>query len=291
MDTLRDLYLTYQSLVAYVGINTLLALSVYATLAAGQLSLANAGFMAIGAYTGALLTLHTALPFPLTLLAATMAPVILAVPLGLPVLRLRGVFLAIATIGFGEVVRLFFVNWSYANGAMGLDAIPQRTRLWMIWILVLGALVLFARLRGSRAGLALAAIREDETAARSIGIDTTAHKLAVFALGAALAGLAGALEAHLTYTVSPGGFGFGRVVEMLVQAVVGGTAVYYGPLLGAVFLTSLPEILREIGARAGIEPGAFRPMLNGVVLLLVILFLPNGLASLPSRWRARRARR
>jgi branched-chain amino acid transport system permease protein len=291
MDTLRDLYLTYQSLVGYIGINTLLALSVYATLSAGQLSLANAGFMAIGAYTGALLTLRAALPFPIVLAAATLAPAVLAVPLGLPVLRLRGVFLAIATIGFGEVVRLFFVNWSYANGAMGIDAIPQKTSLVLIWVLVAFALFLFARLRGSRAGLALEAIRQDETAARSLGIDTTARKLAVFVLGAGLAGLAGALEAHLTYTVTPSGFGFGRVVEMLVQAVVGGTAVYYGPLLGALFLTSLPEILRELGARAGIEPGAFRPMLNGVVLLVVILFLPNGLASLPSRWRARRSRR
>ncbi|HKA87057.1 MAG TPA: branched-chain amino acid ABC transporter permease [Haliangiales bacterium] len=291
MDALRDLLLTYETLVGYVGINTLLALSIYATLSAGQLSLANAGFMAIGAYTGALLTLRAGLPFPLVLVAATLVPALVAVPLGLPVLRLRGVFLAIATIGFGEVVRLGFVNWDYVNGAMGLDAIPQKTRLWMIWLAVAAALFLFARLRGSRAGLALEAIREDETAARSMGIGTTSHKLAVLALGASLAGLAGAFEAHLTFTVAPNGFAFGRVIDMLVQAVVGGTLVFYGPLLGAAFLTILPELLREIGARAGVAPGAFRPMVNGLVLLLVILFLPNGLASLPARWRARRGRR
>jgi branched-chain amino acid transport system permease protein len=291
LDALRDLYLTYESLAGYVGINTLLALSVYATLSAGQLSLANAGFMAIGAYTAALLTLHLGLPLPLVLVAATVLPALVAVPLGLPVLRLRGVFLAIATIGFGEVVRLFFVNWDYANGAMGLDAIPQKTRLWMIWVAVVAALYLFARLRGSRTGLALEAIREDETAARSMGIGTTSHKLAMLTLGAGLAGLAGAFEAHLTYTVAPNGFAFGRVVDMLVQAVVGGTLVFYGPLLGAAFLTVLPEILREVGSRAGVAPGAFRPMLNGLILLLVILFLPNGLASLPARWRAWRGRR
>lgn len=279
---MTDFFLTYQSVAGYVGINALLALSVYATLSAGQLSLANAGFMAIGAYTGALLTLRAALPFPLVLVASMAVPALVAVPLGLPVLRLRGVFLAIATIGFGEVVRLFLVNWDYANGAMGLDAIPQKTRLWMIWLAVAATLFLFARLRGSRAGLALEAIREDETAARSMGIDASAHKLAVLVLGAALAGLAGAFEAHLTFTVAPNGFGFGRVVDMLVMAVVGGALIYYGPLLGAAFLTLLPEILRA----AGVTPGAFRPMLNGVVLLAVILFLPNGLASLRRRRRA-----
>src|SRR6185436_18776719 len=130
---MTDLLLAYQSLIAFVGINALLALSVYATLCCGQLSLANAGFMAIGAYTGALLTLRApGIPFVAVLAAAAIVPAVIAVPLGLPVLRLRGVFLAIATVGFGEVVRLFFVNWDFTNGALGLVAIPQRTRLWTI---------------------------------------------------------------------------------------------------------------------------------------------------------------
>ena len=136
---MRELFLTYQSLIAFIGINGLLALSVYATLSCGQLSLANAGFMAIGAYASALLTLHSSLPFPLVLLAAALAPALVAVPLGAPVLRLRGVFLAIATIGFGEVVRLGFVNSEATNGALGLVAIPQRTRLWMIYLALAGA--------------------------------------------------------------------------------------------------------------------------------------------------------
>src|SRR6266850_1941487 len=208
---MADLFLAYESLFAFVGINGLLALSVYATLCCGQLSLANAGFMAIGAYIAALA-------------ASALAPALVAVPLGLPVLRLRGVFLAIATVGFGEVVRLFFVNWDYTNGALGLVAIPQRTQLWTLALVLALSLYLFGRLRGSRTGYALEAIREDETAARTMGIHTTWHKLAMLALGAALAGLAGSLEAHHTFMVSPAGFGFGRVVDMLVQAVVGGTA-------------------------------------------------------------------
>ena len=285
---LQDLFLSYQSLIAFIGVNGLLALSVYCTLSCGQLSLANAGFMAIGAYTGALLTLHAHVPYPLVLAAAMALPALVAVPLGLPVLRLRGVFLAIATIGFGEVVRLFFVNWDYANGALGLVAIPQRTDLWMIYLALGIALYVLGRLRGSRAGLALQAIREDETAARTMGVHTTAYKLSMFVLGAALAGLAGALEAHFTYVVSPSGYGFGRVVEMLVQAVVGGAHRFYGPAIGADFLTALPELLREVATQTGLQPGALRQILNGAVLLAVILFLPNGLVSVPALWRKRR---
>ena len=277
---MRDLLLAYQSLVAFVGINGLLALSVYATLCCGQLSLANAGFMAVGAYVAALLTLKVHAPFAVVLAVSALVPAAVAVPLGLPVLRLRGVFLAIATIGFGEVVRLFFVNWDYTNGALGLVAIPQRTSLWTIYLALALALFVLARIRGSRFGYALEAIREDETAARTMGINTTGHKLAMFVLGAALAGLAGGLEAHLTFMVAPGGYGFGRVVDMLVQAVVGGTAAFFGPVVGAAFLTALPEVLRELGARLGFAPGPFRLFLDGVILLVVILFLPNGLVSL-----------
>src|SRR5206468_247061 len=124
-----------------------------------QLSLANAGFMAIGAYAAALITRHSpGVPFFAVLLVAAALPALVAVPLGLPVLRLRGVFLAIATIGFGEVVRLFFVNWDYTNGAMGLVAIPQRTHLWSIALALALALYLLGRLRGSRTGTALEAI-------------------------------------------------------------------------------------------------------------------------------------
>lgn len=283
---MSDLLLAYQALFAFVGINAILALSVYATLSCGQLSLANAGFMAVGAYTAALITLHApGVPFIFVLAASALLPALLAVPLGLPVLRLRGVFLAIATIGFGEVVRLFFVNWDYTNGALGLVAIPQRTGLVTIAAALLVALFVLGRLWRSRAGYALEAIREDETAARTMGIRTTAYKLAMLSLGAALAGLAGGLEAHYTFMVSPGGYGFGRVVEMLVQAVVGGTAAFYGPVVGAAFLTVLPELLREVGARLGLAPGPFRLFLNGVILLAVILYLPNGLVSLPARLR------
>jgi branched-chain amino acid transport system permease protein len=291
-SALQDLWLTYQSTVAFIGLNGLLALSVYTTLSCGQLSLAQAAFMAIGAYASAILTFHSGAPFAVNLAVATLLPALVSVPLGLPVLRLKGVFLAIATIGFGEVVRIFFVNLDYTNGALGLTAVPQRTSIWMIYAALSAALFVLWRIRGSRAGYALEAIREDEPAARTMGIDAARYKLAMLALGAAFAGLAGALEAHYTYMVSPSTYSFTRVVDMLVYAVVGGTSVFYGPVVGAAFLTALPEVLREISARVGLAPGPLRLFVNGAVLLTVILFLPEGISSLPRRIRARlRARR
>jgi len=286
LESLQDLWLTYQSTVAFIGLNGLLALSVYTTLSCGQLSLAQAAFMAIGAYASAILTFHTRVPFALNLAVATLLPALVAVPLGLPVLRLKGVFLAIATIGFGEVVRIFFVNLDFTNGALGLTAVPQRTSIWMIYAALGAALFVLWRIRGSRAGYALEAIREDEPAARTMGIHAARYKLAMLALGASFAGLAGALEAHYTFMVAPGTYSFTRVVDMLVYAVVGGTSVFYGPVVGATFLTALPEVLRELSARVGLAPGPLRLFVNGAVLLLVILFLPEGISSLPRRVRA-----
>jgi branched-chain amino acid transport system permease protein len=288
MEWLQEQYATYQSTLAYIGLNGLLALSVYTTLSCGQLALGAAGFAAIGAYAAALLTMNAGAPFAVSLAAAALLPALVAVPLGLPVLRIKGVFLAIATIGFGEVVRIGFVNWEYVNGAQGLVAIPQKTTVPLIWLSLAGALLLLSRLRGSKWGFALEAIREDEPAARTMGIDTGRYKLAMLVLGAALAGWAGALDAHFSFMVAPNGFTFGRVVDMLVFAVVGGTSAYYGPALGAAFLTLLPEVLREIAPRLGIEPGPLRLLVNGVILLAVIVFLPQGLVSLPAWWRARR---
>ncbi len=288
MEALQELYLTYQSTLGYIGINALLALSVYTTLSCGQLALSSAGFMGIGAYAATILTMNFGQSFPVALLVSAVLPALVAVPLGLPVLRIRGVFLAIATVAFGEVVRLGLVNWDYVNGAQGIVAIPQKTAVGVIYLAVGVALLLFWRLRGSKWGFALEAIREDEAAARTMGIHTTLYKLAMLVLGAVLAGLAGALEAHFTFMVAPNGFAFGRVVDMLVFAVVGGTVAFYGPVVGAAFLTVLPEVLREVAPLLGIEPGPLRFLVNGLVLLVVILFLPNGIVSLPARLRERR---
>ena len=293
LDAIRDFYTTYASVINFIGINAILGLSLYLTLSCGLLSLANAAFMGIGAYTAALLTLKQDWPFAAVLLAGAAMAMVVAVPLGVPVLRLRGVFLAISTIGFGEVTRIVIINWGTTGGALGLPSIPQKTQWWHIYGLL--ALVVFFcwRLRGSRMGFAMEAIREDEAAARTMGINTTYYKVAAFMLSAFIAGLAGALDSHYVRAIGPNQYGFQKAVDILIYAVVGGMTSFVGPVLGATLITSIPEVLREDTFRdLGIEPGADRVIINGLILLGVILFLPRGLASLfERRWGLPRWRR
>ena len=280
---MADFFAAYSSVITFIGINAVLALSIYVTLACGQLSLANAAFMGLGAYTAALLSLRLDAPFPVALLAGGLLAALVAVPLGLPVLRLRGVFLAIATIGFGEVVRVVAINATdLTRGASGLPAIPAKTELWHLALTLAVLSYGFWRLRGSRLGYAFAAIREDESAARTMGIDTARYKLIAFVVSAFIAGLAGGFLAHYTNAIAPRDFGFGRAVDILVYAIVGGSTHFAGPMLGAALITVLPEFLRTLKG-LGIEPGAATVFVNGLILLLVILFLPNGLLSLGGR--------
>lgn len=266
----------YGDLIAFIGINALLALSLYVTLSAGLLSLGNAAFAAIGGYTAGILSMHYHAPYLVALAAGALAAGMVAFAVGLPVLRLRGVYLAMATLAFGEVVRIAAVNLDITGGAQGLVGIPNHTRGWFIYLMLAAACYLMARLRGSRLGWALESIREDETAAAAMGINTTATKTLAFALGAVIAGLAGGLYAHLHFIIAPREFGFSMAVDLLVFNIVGGTRRWYGPLLGTVLLTALPEVLRGVGVTAG----PLRMFVNGLILLLVILFLPNGLISL-----------
>jgi branched-chain amino acid transport system permease protein len=280
---MSDFLAAYGSVLIFIGINAILGLSIYTTLACGQLSLANAAFMGIGAYTAALATLRLAAPFPLALLAGGLLAALLAVPLGLPVLRLRGVFLAIATIGFGEVVRVVLINAvDLTRGASGLTAIPARTEGWHLILTLLLLGYGFWRLRGSRLGHAFEAIRQDESAARTMGIDSARYKLIAFVVSAFIAGVAGGFFAHFSNAIAPRDFGFTRAVDILIYAVVGGATTFAGPLLGAALITVLPELLRNLKA-VGIEPGAASVFANGLILLLVILFLPNGLTGLGRR--------
>jgi branched-chain amino acid transport system permease protein len=271
-----------------MAINALLALSIYLTLACGQLSLANAAFMGIGAYVGAVLTIEAGWPFWAAIVVAVVVPMLVAVLVGLPSLRLRGVFLAIATLGLGEILRVVIVNLDATGGAEGISSIPVKTQDWQLALALLIAFYLTWRLRGSRMGYAFEAIREDETVARTMGINTTRYKLIAFVLSAALAGLAGVLKAHLFRAITPSDYGFVQAVDILTFAVVGGSTAFVGPVLGAILLTALPELLRSNLLRgvANIEAGWQTLLLNGVILLLVILFLPNGLISLfTRRWR------
>ncbi len=276
-DALSNFWAVYSNLVLSLGTNALLALSIYLTLSCGLLAMANAAFMGLGAYASALLTMNAGAPFAVSIGAGMALPAAVAWAIGKPTLRLSGVYLAMATLAFGEVVRIAILNAEgLTGGALGLNGIPQLTQPWQVLLALVGALALLARLRRSKVGRAYEAIKEDETAAALMGIDVGAHKLGAFVLGAALAGLAGTLNAHLTFFIGPNEFGFDRGVDILTMTILGGIQGLAGPVLGAFIVTLLPELL------SGLRD--YRLMANGLILVLIVLFLPNGLWD-PARLR------
>lgn len=270
MEALDNFWSVYSNLVLSLGINGLLALSIWLTLACGMLALANAAFMGIGAYTASILTLNYGVPFPVAIAAGMAAPALVAFIIGKPTLRLSGVYLAMATLAFGEVVRITILNVeSLTGGALGLNGIPQSTQWWHVALALVFTILVLWRIRRSKVGRAFEAIKEDETAAGLMGIDVAGHKMLAFVLGGAIAGLAGTLNAHLTFFIGPAEYGFNRAVDILTMAILGGIGSLTGPVLGGTILTLLPETLRGLGA--------FRLVVNGFILVLIVLFLPKGI--------------
>ena len=282
MDDLQAFFDAYQTTIGFVGLNAMLALSVWLTLYTGQLTLGNAAFMGIAAYGSALLTLKAGFPFPLALLCGALLAAAISLPLGATVFRLRGVYLAIATLAFGEVVRVAILAIPITGRGQGLVGIPVKTELWHIYASLLVIAYLCARLRISSVGRAWAAIREDEVAAASQGIPVRRYKLAAFVLGALIAGWAGGLAAHFDFAIQPDEYGFARAVQILVFAIVGGIPNVIGPILGAVVLTALPAVLQPLQE--------YRDILQGAILVIVIVYAPRGLATLLDVRRASRLR-
>lgn len=270
MEWLDTFWSTYSTLVLSVGTNVLLALSIYLTLSCGLLTVANAAFMGIGAYTAALLTLRSDVPFLVASIGGALLPALVALIIGRPTLRLAGVYLAMATLAFGEVVRILILNAEdLTGGALGLNGIAQLTHGFHVALAVVVALYVSLRLAHSRVGRTMTAICQDETATELMGIDVRAFKLFAFVAGAALAGLAGALNAHFTFFISPNEYGFERGVEILAMGVLGGTGSPWGAVIGGVLITLLPELLRGLGH--------YRPLINGLILILIILYSPKGI--------------
>jgi branched-chain amino acid transport system permease protein len=297
MDFLRSIGIT-EPVIQFMLVNGILALSIYLTLYTGMFSLANAGFMAIGAFVGVILTQTLELPFAVGIVGGMIGAGLIAIPIGLPVLRLRDIYLAIATIGFGEVVRILILNFdplvssiigeriTLTGGALGIKGIPKMTETWHLLAFLAITVYVIVRVHQSRFGRAMAAIRQDERVAANMGINVVAVKNIVFIMSAILAGAAGAFSGHLTRIISPDGYGFAQAVNILAFAVLGGTASVVGPILGAMVLTGLPEVLRPVRE--------YRGVINGLILMLVIVYLPGGLISFvlklrPLQWFRRLA--
>ncbi|MGE5380046.1 MAG: branched-chain amino acid ABC transporter permease [Methylocystaceae bacterium] len=278
----------YLQLMVLLGINLILALGLnIITGVTGQLSMGHAGFMSIGAYVSALCSVHLGMPFAVSLLMGGTAAALFGLIIGIPTLRLEGDYLAMVTIGFAEIVRVFFLNFKPAGGGIGLSGIPMKTNLIVVWALAILVVYFCYRLGRSRMGRAFYSIREDEIAAEACGVPTTVYKVQAFVIGSFMGGLGGALYAHYMTYISPQDFGFMKSVELLNMVVLGGMGSIPGTFLGTFILTLAPEVLRFVQD--------YRLLFYGALLVILMVFRPNGilgdirLYDIKAWWRKHRA--
>ena len=276
----------------------------------GQFSLGHAGFMAVGAYTSAMLSTVLAprlgwppallqwVFFPASLVAGGVVAAVAGLVVGAPSLRLKGDYLAIVTLGFGEIIRVILQNLDGVGGARGLTGVPTYSTLF--WTFGTAALTVYTvwALLNSTHGRGFLAVADDEVAAEAMGLDTTRYKITAFGIGSFFAGVAGGLYAHLKGYLNPGGFSFDKSIEIVVMVILGGMGRHAGVVFAAILLTLLPEGLRELGARSIPNPfgGAawslewikdMRMILYSLLLILLMLLRPQGLFHRGEKRRAR----
>jgi branched-chain amino acid transport system permease protein len=252
-----------------IGINMIMGLSMFLPMTVGQLSFGQAGFMSIGAHLAVVCTLYAGVPFPLALLLSGIGTGVVGFLIGVPVLRLRGLLLALMTFAFGQVVEVFFLNFTPTGAAEGIKGIFPYTNLWYVFGF-LGLVVIFlARLRTSRMGRAFEAVKLDETAAQAMGVNVTQAKLTAFSAGAFVAGVGGGLYAHHAMFIQYDNFNFEHGVDIAMYLVIGGMDVFYGPLLGAFIITYLSTALQFLAD--------WRLEVWGIIVILVMIFRPQGL--------------
>ena len=261
-----------QGIVALMGVNILMALSVYAMITTDQVSLGNAGFMAIGAYASAYLTVKVGMPLLPALLGGAFLSFIIGIGVGIPALRLEGLYLVMATFGFGEVVRTFFLNFEPTGGAYGFRG-PMGTTLLLIYGWVFSMVLLFWLLSHSRVGRSLDAVRDDPEVAGSIGLNVTLLKLGTFGLGAFIAGAAGGLYAHYMFYIESNNFNILVSSMAILYVILGGMYTFWGAILGAVIFSILPELLRFMAD--------WRLSIYGAILVVMIILRPYGIITRP----------
>ncbi|MTV48692.1 branched-chain amino acid ABC transporter permease [Heliobacillus mobilis] len=235
----------------------------------GQFSIGHAGFMAIGAYGSAIMTLKLGYPFAVGIIVGAVAAALCGILVGLPTLRLKGDYLAIATLGFGEIIRVVILNIDYVGGAAGLNGISQYTDWPWIFSLTVITVLVIKNFMTSTHGRACISIRENEIAAETMGIDITRYKVIAFTMGAFFAGVAGALHAHYFYTIQPTTFGFLKSFDILVYVVLGGLGSMTGSVIAATGLTILSAYLQDYAE--------LRMVIYSLLLIVVMLVRPQGL--------------
>jgi branched-chain amino acid transport system permease protein len=299
-------------LASLVVVNVILAVSLNIINGmTGQFSIGHAGFMAVGAYVAGTVSLATndyklvgpeafsdQVLLVAALLAGGAAAGLCGFIVGLPSLRLRGDYLAIVTLGFGEIIRVIVQNTPALGGALGLSGIPQRASFGMVWFWVFVVVLVARRLANSSHGRSLWAIREDEVAAEAMGVDTTAYKVRAFVVSSFFAGVAGGLFAHFVPIINPGSFTFVKSMEIVVMVVAGGLGSTTGAFTAAVVLTLLPEGMRSLFTQLGGTDASLaqkvdqiRMPIYGVLLVIIMLSRPQGIFGTHEAWHLFRRRK
>ena len=300
LDGLFDGYT--RSLLIFAGINVIAAYSFYAPYKTGQVSLGQAGFMAVGAYASAIMTQKFGMPFAVAMIVGGVVAGIIGVVVGFPALRIKGVYLLLLTLGFSEIISVIALSWDYIGGAQGFRNISfNKFTLDYVIAIIVVLIFFFARLERSSLGRAMDSIHQDETAAEVMGIDVVRIKLFAFGLGAVIAGVAGALYAHHATYLDSSTFNIMVSVEILMFVVVGGGSTYWGPFVGAAVLNAIPELLRSMRDWLELVPvewtnfypmnrvydflhdfldfeNAKRLIAFGIILILMMIFRPDGSA-------------
>jgi len=280
--SLRESYLL--NVMVFIGIHTMLAVALNLLMGyAGQISLGHAAFFGMGAYISGIFTTRFGLDPWLVIIMAALCAAAIAFAMGFPILKLKGHYLAMATLGFGIIIYIIFnetVNWT--GGPSGLSGIPNLKigelvfdndfhNYYLVWIITLGVMLLSINLSQSRIGRALRAVHDSEVAARVMGINAWVLKVQIFTVSAFISAMAGSLYAHTMTFVAPASFGFNFSVELVTMVVVGGLGSIYGSFLGAAILTTLPEFLRVFED--------FDIIIYGLMLIVITMFMPGGLIS------------
>ncbi len=274
----------YVRIVVNIGIAIILSTSLnLINGCAGQFSLGHAGFMGIGAYTSAAMT--TLIPYPFfqshfgvgsATVVGGLAAAVAGYLVGLPSLRLKGDYLAIVTLGFGEIIRIFFLNVQALGGARGIPGIPSLSNFFWVYVWVVITVIVLFRLNHSSVGRAILALRENEIAAEAMGINVARYKVVAFVISSFFGGIAGALFAHFQGFIDPNSFNFNRSVETVIMVVMGGMGSLSGSIIGATIVTLLPELLRIFEQ--------YRMVIFSALLVSVMLLRPKGLLGRKEIW-------
>src|SRR5215470_8555077 len=262
-------FASFEPVIIFTLLNVVMALGLYITALSGQLSMATAAIAGVGGYLAAVLTVNFGWPFGPAIGMGALAAAIVGAFLALVTLKMRDFILKLTTLAFGEALSVLAFNWDYIGGANSFTGIGLKTDIWTALAAALIALYVAWRFDGSRLGFACRAVRDDPLAASAMGVSIAQVRTVSFALGAALVGMAGAIQAHYVLVISPHDLGFFVSLNFIIFLLFGGLQTLWGPMFGAVLLTVLPELLRFTNE--------YRLILYGLIIVVVVLRRPDGL--------------